>query len=298
MGFPRYKKVLIGVSIVFLLIGIGAVGLFFLRSPVVLVTDPIFDGLYGVRRTWEKRIAVSIRLFRPVALARIAENTGADVVAFAVEEAAPKPHAVLFPYRYHEGARRYAGEYPEVPVILLGNGLGRSPAREETFFIRTDRKTDFYRAGRCAAVFALAGGGQILFFQDNLVSLEDRDAFVQGLQEQGYDRRPIYLGINTDYTSLDNVSCAVVTGSAAAFLEKNEQIPVILFSWVDPAMTATTIKLIFDDSPWALAVPAVERIFREEEPLSIPSHIALLEPRIAHEGVLQDLKKVIYSNIL
>jgi hypothetical protein len=298
MGFPGRKKVLIGVCIVFLLVCLGLAGLFFFRPPVVLVTDLAFEGLYGQWRTWEKRIETSVRLFRPVVMARVAENIGSDVVVFAVEEAAAAPYAVLFPYRYYEGARRYAGQYPEVPVVLLGNGIGKSPAAEASLFIRTDRRTDFYRAGRCAAVFALDGGGQVLFFQDDLVSLEDREAFLLGLQEQGYDQRPIYISINSEYAALSDISCVVMTGPAAAFLEQNEKIPIILFSWVDPAITSAEIKLIFDDSPWALAVRVVEMVSRGQEPGPIPSDIVVLERRIASEGVLQNLKKVVYSNIL
>jgi hypothetical protein len=300
MGFPGYKKVLIGVCIGFLLLCLGIAGVFFSRPPVVLVSDAAFDGLYGRWRTWEKRIEISLRLFRPVAAARIAENTGSDVVVFAVEEAAAAPYVVLFPYRYYEGARRYAGQYPDVPVVLLGNGIGTSPPDEASLFIRTDRRTDFYRAGRCAAVFALDGGGRVLFFQDDLVSVEDREAFLLGLQEQGYDQRPVYLGINSDYASLGDISCVVMTGSASAFLEREENIPIILFSWVDPAITSTKVKLIFDDSPWALAVGAVEMAFRvgEQDQGLIPSNIMVLERRISSEGVLQDIKKVVYSNIL
>jgi hypothetical protein len=294
MGLPGRKKVLIGAGIVLGLL-CAAAGLFFLRPPVVLVTDAAFEGLYGFRRTWEKRIETAIRLFRPVAIARIAENTGSDVVAFAVEEAAPRPYAVLFPYRYYEGAQRYAGQYPDIPVILLGNGMGRAPAGEGLLFVRTDRKTDFYRAGRCAAILARDDGGQILFYQDDFVSLEDRDAFLLGLQEEGYDQRPIYMGISSDYASPGGISCVVMTGSASAFLERNEKIPVILFSWVDPALTSGAVKLILDDSPWALAVRAVEMAAEKQDQPLIPSNIVVMERRISSEGVLQNLKKVIYK---
>jgi hypothetical protein len=298
MGFRGRKKVLIWAGIGFLLLCMGLGGLFFSRPPVVLVTDIAFDGLYGLRRTWLKRIETSIRLFRPVVTAQIAENTGSDVVVFVVEEASAAPYAVLFPYRYYEGARRYAGQYPDVPVVLLGNGMGRAPVEVEALFIWTDRRTDFYRAGRCAAVFALDSGGQVLFFQDDLVTVEDREAFLLGLQEQGHDQRPIYVGINSDYASLSDISCVVMTGSAVAFLERNEKIPIILFSWVDPSITSTEIKLIFDDSSWALAVRAVEMVSRGQDPGPIPSEIVVLDRRISSEGVLQNLKKVVYSNIL
>jgi hypothetical protein len=212
-----------------------------------------------------------------------------------VEEASAKPYAVLFPYRYYDGARRYAGQYPDIPVVLLGNGIGRAPAGEGFLFIGTDRRTDFYRAGRCAAVFALDGGGQVLFYQDDLVSYEDREGFLLGLQEQGYDQRPIYVNISSDYPSLSGISCVVMTGSAAAFLERNEPIPIILFSWMDPAMTSTHIKLIFDDSPWALAVRAVQMVSQNQDQPLIPSNMVILKRRIASEGVLQTLKKMVYN---
>lgn len=315
-----------------LLIGIpllAAALVFMFRSPVLVVSDIAFDGIYGEMRIRVKQAESSLRLWRPVRRVRIAEDAGEDVAVFAVASAAEKPFCVLFPYRYYNEAKRYAGEFPKISVVTF-QGRFRDlsmPHTEETanlFFIGTDSALDFYRAGQCAAVFARpapqtkvspeagtegenAGEspspaenepGEIFLLQDELVSDGDRGAFSRGLEDRDYGRPPVYQNVGGAFSPRANTACVVISGAAQSFFEQSLDIPVLLFSWLDPALTPARIKLIFDDSPWALAVPAVKIIGRKgytSDIKEIPSEIRVLSRRINEKDRLGDIKRAIRS---
>jgi hypothetical protein len=280
----------IGLLFLIPVLGVLVLGaLFFLRPPVVLAGDSFFDSLYGGRRGLESRIRASVRLFRPVRVVQIADAAGPDVVAFAVEEAASQPYCVVFPYRYSEGAKRYARDHPQTPALVL-EGRRREPLLEPSpVYIGTDQITDLYRAGRCAAVFAGAAG-RVLVYQDEPTDSPGREALSRGLQDGGHEGVPLYLNAGADYTAFEGVSCVVMMGSPAFFLERALDIPVILFSWIDPALTSSRVKVVFDDSPWAQLVPAVKMLDNPLEETLIPSKISPLMPRIKGKEILRTLK--------
>jgi hypothetical protein len=280
--------------------GIGAIlalgtGIFFFRAPVLLVTDIPFNALYGIRRSQIKAIETSLKLFRRVKSVIVAENAGPDMVAFAVEAAAPAPYRVLFPYWYYEGAGRYAERFPQVPVFILG-GRNRDPQVKGTIFIGTDWETDLYRAGLCAGIIAQKAADQeVLFFQNEGLTPEQRNGFQKGLQEQGFEKIPKYLRITENYADNKNISCVVMNGQATLFLDQNSETSIILFSWIDPGVTATSVKIVFDDSPWALVGRIAKMIPGENGGKVIPSEILLLGRRIPEKGTVQNLKNVLYT---
>jgi hypothetical protein len=265
---------------------------FFLRAPVVLVSDAAFESLYGGRRVLQSRVSSSLALFRPVRVVSVADSAGPEMAAFAVEAAVSRPYCVLFPNRYAEGARRYTRDYPQIPVVVL-EGRRRELSREEGLrYAATDLVIDLYRAGRCAAFFA-APQGRVLFFQDEPLDPAGREAFVRGLKGGGWEGSPLYLNAGTEYTAFDDISCVLVMGSPSFFLERNLDIPVILFSWINPALTSSRVKLIFDDSPWALLVPVVKTLGRHPEKINtIPSKISLVAPRIKEKEALRSLREL------
>ncbi|GHT97997.1 hypothetical protein FACS1894142_3710 [Spirochaetia bacterium] len=282
-------------GLAFLILVGGALGLwsFSKRPPVLVVTDEVFDGLYGVERARLKQAQIAFKLLRPVKTVRIAENSGADVVSFAVEDASAHPWCVLFPYCYYQGAGRYARQFPETPVFLIGgqfrdSGEGRA--------IVTDTLLDRYRAGLGAALLA-ADGGDVLFFYTDPASGDERDAFEAGLRAGGYERTPRYLRGSADYSTQEGVSCAVIAGQADSFLEETTDIPVILCSWIDPALTPRRVKLVFDDSPWAFAVRAAELAPLAEGgvPLRLPSEATVLDGRIPDKELRQKLKAAVLT---
>lgn len=282
------------ITILSAVLGCAALGaaLYRLRAPLLLVLDEEFIFLYGIRRGALKRLELSLRLFRRVAVARIAEGASPDVVAFAAAAAAPRPYAALFPARHRQGAQRYAEQAQGIPVGVLGGGALFRPADSEGFrFIETDKKTDLYRAGRCAALFAQRGGGGVLFFAGDLIDRDDREAFTRGLRDQGFTGAPVFVDRGTEYTLPEGLSCVVMTSPAENFLE-NAALPIILFSWIDPGFTARGVKIIFDDSPWALALASAKALQRQGALPPAASEIQALWDRIGDADLRRDLKGV------
>jgi hypothetical protein len=271
--------------IIVIVVGILSAGVFFFRAPVLLVTDAAFDALYGPKRALVKRVEVSLRLFRRVVPVLVPDSVGPDIVAFTVGEAARSPYCVLFPYRYQAGAARYVGEAPGVPVFVLGGGQVQKTDAEDVVFIQTDTRTDSYRAGLCAALLARESAGEIVVYGQ--VTAEWREAFLAGLREDGVERVVKYFSVTEDYIDIQKVACVVMNGQATVFLEQNHDIPVILFSWLDPALTSQAIKVVFDDSPWAL----LARVAHGKEEGSFPSGMVFPKGRTAARTKLQRMRE-------
>jgi hypothetical protein len=285
--FGKTKKLLPLVIVSFLL---AAAGVFFFRSPVLVVTDASFGRIYGGRRFTLGGLRNSLRLFRRVVPVVIAETAGPDLAALAVEGVSAAPRAVIFPGRSIEGARVYGERPPQTPLVVMG-GRSRRPGGEGAFaFVRADTSADCYRAGLYAAAFAGKEGGNVIFFHDGILEDPDKAAFREGLRARGFLKDPIFAAATADYTSYSAISCAVVAGPAAKFLDRNLDIPVVLFSWADPEITPRPVKVVFDDSPWTLAADALGALASGEEGLPLPSRGKVLFDRIAAKEELRKIK--------
>jgi hypothetical protein len=256
--FPEKNRIFSGRKLLFLTLILVPVLVFgviawtyFQRLPVLIVTDYSFMAVYGSRRLSEIESRLSRKLFRRLIPVYIDENAGPDIVSFAVEDTFPTPFAVFFPHRYTEGAGYYKESHPNIPVYVVSGRNQSSTAKEEVFFVRTDVKTDLYRAGLCAAL--LAGEESVVFISNATVPDENREAFAEGLQAQGYTGTPVYRNFNYNFSSGGDIGCAVIMGQAGEFFVKRPTTPVILFSWADPGIVTRSVKVIFDDSPYALA---------------------------------------------
>jgi hypothetical protein len=288
MGLRGHKKKLLVWAVVFFIPLLGA-AVFFLRAPVLIVSDTFFDLLYGPRRTWERRLVLSLRFFRPIKTVLIGENAGQDMVPFAVESASARPHAVLFPFRYSDGAGRYVRQHPDIPAVVLGGRLS-PPGEENLLFFGTDTSLDMYRAGLCAA--ALIGPDEEVFvFSGSLITGADREAFLEGLQTGGYTKDPLYMNAYADLSSRTGIA-VVMNGTPPSFLEGGIKIPVILFSWIEPSFTSRDVKLIFDDSPWALALGAVKILERGEKEGVVPSRISVFNRRLQERSLRTTIRNL------
>jgi hypothetical protein len=249
------KKKMFLLTIFFcLILGFGVFGgMFLYRSPVLIVTDSSFTEVYGLARLKKMELALSYRLFRRIIPVYVDEYAGADLISLAAEDAFQVPFAVLFPHRYMEGAGFYKENHPDTPVYIYSGRNHSSKAKDgvSVSFVRTDIKTDLYRAGLCAAL--LAGEGSVLFISNVTVPDENREAFNNGLQAQGYTKDPVWRNANSSFSSFSDLGCAVIVGQAGEFFARSPETPVILFSWSDPNLTPRSVKVIFDDSPYAIA---------------------------------------------
>jgi len=272
-------------------------GVFFIRSPVLIVTDASFYQIYGSRRSGMALLRNSILLFRRVVPVPVSEHAGADVIALVVEAASRSPRAVLFPGRYIDGARIYNSRRPDVPVLVM---LGRNPLPHDSFrdpgliFVQTDNATDLYRAGLSSALLMGETRGVIFFYDENFQD-QYRQAFQDGLQNQGFAGNPFFHNTFIDHHSFADIGSVVVAGPAFRFLERGLDIPVILFSWVDPSLTPRAVKMVFDDSPMALAARAL-RASPVEGEVMIPSRPTVLLDRIEERSDFRKLRRLVREN--
>jgi hypothetical protein len=294
----------------FLLLLLGGAIFFVLRPTVIVVTDDVFSAVYGGRREHFKRIEMSVRLFRRVKLARISEDAELDAVIFAVQDAARRPVSAVFPYRYYEAAQRYAARNPKTPVVVLAGRNktpdNASPAAEGSgaeisgaklggalVFIKEDEAADFYRAGLCAAIFsankatALSLNRQtdinktILMMDNENVSQQTEDIFEQGLRKGGSGASCVFKTMNDNYPTAD-LSCIALWGQASNFLYSSTEndIPVIIFSWMDPEFSSPNIKIVIDDSPLQLLPEILKSLGRVnvKRDLSAGSNVEVFIP--------------------
>jgi hypothetical protein len=296
--------------------------LFFLRSPVLILTDEPFDSLYGISRARRARMGTSLRLFRRVKPVRAVETAGPDAIVLILEAASPRPLCVLFPRRYEEGARRYAARFPGVPALILGAsapvteaGAGPGGGDDSSLrYVAVDARTDFYRAGLCAAILAGTGTGKnagdgaaaetpaaagngILVFQRRAAPREEREAFVRGLLDGGIDSEPRYPDLSSSISGYRDLSVVVLAAKPADFLEQQVFVPVILFSWLDPALSSRETKVVFDDSPWAMAVRAVKMVKNGDSAFSIPSAVHIPTEKTGDGETIRRLKKAARASL-
>ncbi|MDR3338026.1 MAG: hypothetical protein LBT16_12570 [Treponema sp.] len=320
MGKKRF--IIIPAVILVILISLWfGVNSFLSRSPVLVAGDPVFDALYGPFRLRKKQVLLSLRLERPVRIVRIDADAGEDVAVFTLESAAENPYCVIFPYRYYNVARRYSREYPEIPVgVFQGRYRDLTDPEEENFvMLSTDQELDLYRAGRLAALLASGPPAEpataeprdgetpppeppaVLIFQDD-ISPEQREAFKQGLLDEACQSVPRYLNAASQFQSGTACDVAVIYGAASGFLEQSRGIPAILFSWIDPALTPSKIRIVFDDSPLTLAAELVPLIVdppdnEDKENIEIPSEIQILSRRLAEKRLLEKLKGAVKAEL-
>jgi hypothetical protein len=257
------RRPVIVFPVIILLFALPAV-VFFMRAPVLVLTDVSFDGIYGEKRAVSARLGLSRKFFRRIKAVRINENSDTAMQVLALEAASSRPYCVLVPYRYAGGGRRYAEQFPAAPVGVLGvpflnsrEGEEAVPSAGKLQFFRTDRERDFYLAGRCAAL--LSGGGTVLVYHGGDTSAF-RDTLRRGMDEgpEPLSRRELrFMGPGAETGDFENVSCVILERSDQIFFEKALKIPVILFSWIDPDLTTEETRVIFDDSPWAQAAEAI-----------------------------------------
>lgn len=273
---------------------LGGAGLFFLaRPPVVIVTDSTFLELYGKKRADTRRYMLSLSLMRRVLFALVSEEAGQDAAEFVVSAAAKEPFLALFPERYLEGADRYAAavekaglaDKTRTVVVNGGEGGGVNIGRAES--LRIDRETDLYRAGMCAAILAKEGSVMV-YYQDSLSNVY-RDALREGLAAAGHTKTPFFYRYSENVSQTD-AGCAVLLSAVNAnLLALKKDVPMVLFSWLDPELTPNGVAVVFDDS-----LPAVAgQVVKNAAPLTAQAYV--LTNRARAESDIKALHTAVQS---
>ena len=283
MRVKSKKFALIAASIIMVL----AVPLiiFHSRSPVLILTEQSLLRLYGEDRIRSESFRSSLSLFRPVKTVVVANDSGDDIVQYAVAEASSRPYFVLFPSRFVRSAEIYHNHNPGNRIILMetSNSAGnfvvnaQNDSHIDFFTFRSDVEADFYRAGYIAAMLDLENTGRNLVFLHNSVYSQGRSAFLRAQEDQN---KPQGTQFFTNYSAQSgnlDFSCVIIAGAGYEFVEEEHGIPVILFSWLNPPFLPSDVVLVVNDSPWALTVQAVRLAESGAATGNIPSKLIITD---------------------
>jgi len=257
----------------FLAVLASAVLLFLLRAPVVLVSDEQFETLHGKRRDGIARLATSVALWRKVELAIVAPSAPPEAAAEAA--AAYGPACAVFPFRYAAGADSFAARFPEIPAIVTNavpradgaDGAAGAAGAGRVLSASVDGYADWRRAGRAAGILCAAETVPAFLTEKDgsPPSPELQASFAEGLASVGYSGVPIILRSGTAVPVGAKIGCLVLAAaSPAARLAEFPGIPLIIFTWLDSALLPGNAAVVFDDSPWALLLPAARAALRSE----------------------------------
>ena len=301
-----------GLSLVLILgllvVSLSVVTIVFLsRPPVLVVTDLPFAALYGENRLRTRRLSASAALFRQVRPVFITDDASPDMLIAAIAYASREPFIVLFPRRFAAVAERFHRESPETPVVVFRGAVPASelPAGNGIFSVfGTDRATDLFRAGLFAGAIGYLGRtGEPLdpdapvvqrthiLWQDRFITQEGRNVFSGAVAERDPDSSVVFVGTAAAMPDTRGVQSMVMAGAGADYLERNPGIPIILFSWLNPDLTSREVVVMFDDSPWAMVVPATRMAVGGDATGLIPSKPLIFSDRIADNGVTRAMRR-------
>jgi len=296
-----YKKLLIPGICLFLVF--LAVIFFYSRSPVIIVSDNNFISLYGEKRLKNQILLSSIVLFRQVKPVNVADNAENEMLIFAITEASKKPFCVLFPLRFWDAARVYMEQFPDIPAVLLRGRntqtvFSPEPISGNYFFVKTDLFTDFYRAGAFSAILDGDKDHLALVFVEQRFMEISKEAFSESYNKtRGKEKLPSFYVNISHFTRNEDISSALIAGIGAEFLERHRNIPVILFTWANPAFISKDVMIVFDDSPPSIIIPAVQKVKAGDKDAEIPSKILFFPDNIADNAILRLLKKAAKEHI-
>ena len=270
---------------------------FYARPPALVVTEAPFAALYGEARLKKERASAAHALFRQVKPVLIADGVSPDMVIYAIGEASRRPGCVLFPRSQAMAALRFHEQFPEIPAVVLSGLVSVPELPPPDGFLcvyGTDREVDLYRAGIFAGILGAARREQAqtyVFWQDNYMPATGRELFSRGVREQDPESNTIFINLAAQLPDIKGIACVTLTGAGAEYLERIATVPIILFSWLDPALLPREVAVQFDDSVWALAVPAARRALQGEAEGKIPSKPLTFSPKTADNSVFRMLEK-------
>jgi len=296
---PRQKMIIIAVSLTFSVIVILV--LFISRPTVLIVTELSFSEFYGKKRLRSETVRSSIVLFRRVIPVAVADEAGDDIIQAAIEGASSRPLCVLFPLRFAKVAHNYREKNPDIPVVLLEGRYteDENPAAfaiggnlEDYFIYKTDISDDFYRAGQAAVILDGEKNERLAVLLESGIQKQAKEAISKAIDDAG---KPLPTSFFTSYSQFagnQNISCVILAGNGADYLDKYSGVPVIFFTWINPELIPADVVLVFNDSPWVQAVAAVRMVEAGIPKGQIPSKILFTGGKIIKRNTVRKLRKI------
>jgi hypothetical protein len=268
------------------------------RPPVLIVTDLAFVSLYGEKRVKQEGRAASLVLFRRVHLVSVADDASDDIVRIAVTDASSAPFCVIFPLRFIRGARIYREQNPGIPVIILEGRHGDSSTNSvigsnlnDYYIYKTDINTEFQKAGMAAAALDMGKNGKIAVFLDKQIQAQATAAFLQGINSFENSPQALFFNDFSQFYEIPGLSCVVLAGSGVEFLENNEGIPIIIFSWVDPLLLQSETALLINDSSLTQSVEAVRMVIAGQKEGLLQSKFVYFKNNYINRKILRKIYK-------
>ena len=279
---------------------------FYSLAPVLIITDHSFTLLYNESRIRKELRSSSLALFRPVKKITIADDVSADIIQFAIAEVSAAPFCVIFSLRFAQAARMYREQNPDIPVVLLE---GRYPQNtnpasfaigssnnDDYYIYKTDIVKDFYFAGQAAAILDRGKNGRIAVLLESNTPIEAREAFIRALEDMG---KPLQTSFYASYTSFSEAastgldwSCVVLAGIGSEYLENQSNTPIIFFSWINLSFLPDNVVMVFNDSPLAVTVRAVEMVTVGMTKGQIMSKREVISGNNTNKDTLQQLRNI------
>ena len=300
----KYKKRIIILVAVIAALAIPVI-IFFTRAPILIVTDALFTALYGEERIQQQRRWASLTLFRQVKPVMVADGASPDMIMMAIFEAASRPYMVLFSNYHSAAAQRFHTDFPATPAVLISGISSPQPSLSpgELFHVYTiDLHTDMYRAGILLGILAGLWNNpeqqaespirhNFAVWADNSVTSEHHELFAMGVREEDPEASVVFANRLSDIPDAEILSGLVLTVPGGEYFNNNPQMPVILFSWLNPGFTPREVSVQFDDSPWGMIVPAVRKAEQGELYGQIPSNVLVVSEKVADNGLFRMLRR-------
>ncbi|MDR2596220.1 MAG: hypothetical protein LBC76_02755 [Treponema sp.] len=295
------NKIRIKITLIITVLALGFMvpGYFYLsRSPVLIITDLAFISLYGEARIKQESLVSSFILFRRVRIVLVADDASDEIVRIAITDVSSNPFCVIFPLRFIRGARIYREQNPEIPVVILEGRHGNISTNfvigsnlSDYYIYKTDINIEFQKAGMAAAAVNMGKNGKIAVFMDPQIQLQATDAFLQGMNFFENPPQALFFNNFIQFSEIPDLSCVVLAGSGVEFLENNEEIPIIFFSWIDPALLPAKTVLLINDSSVAQTIEAVRMVIAGQKEGLLQSKFVSLNKGYIDKKILRKIHK-------
>jgi len=291
----KIKPVFLAVMAALAVLLIAAIIMFYIRSPVLIVTEESFLQLYSAQRVAKEASKTAITLFRQVKTVSVANEAGYDIVPVAIMDVSSHPYCVIFPLRFANSAKLFNEQNPEIIVIILEgryldnekpveNAIGSNIS--DLYIYKTDINDDFYNAGIASIALDQGKNGKVIVFTDKNMP-QARESFLRGLHDRGNLLETRFFTSFSQYSDIPGLSCIVMAGSGSEILERRMNVPVILFTWIEPSLLPMDVVLVVDDSPWAQANQAVKMAAAGEKNGLIKSKFRFLDMKKINRRLLR-----------